>query len=181
MQNITDVNNVININSERLFRSAEDDFYYFNNVNSAYKKLKTAVKLTPGHFKSIMLLADIAFIKGYLKKALKLYISASNIRPCNFRTCACIVNCFKMLKNYKSALKYCNMAFDCCPSENYSLYIQLFEIKIELLIIQKQYKQAHLNMIKLRQNIREFDFNYEFLHSKIVLHNKLTASNLKIV
>ena len=35
--------NVINILSETLYREAEDDFYYFNKTNSAYKKLKKAV------------------------------------------------------------------------------------------------------------------------------------------
>ncbi len=182
MQNISEINTkIININSERLFREAEDDLFYFNNINSAYKKLKMAVKLTPNHFKSIMLLADTAFLKGYFKKAAGLYIKASNIQPYNFRTYACIVNCYKMLKNYKLALKYCDLAFACCLFENYSLYIQLLEIKIELLISQKMYKQASFDIIKLRKNVREFDFDYEFLHNKIVMHNKLIASNLKIV
>ena len=66
---------IINIRSEILCRQAEDDFFYFNNINTAYKKLNEAVKLTPFHFKSLVLLADISFVKGFIKKAISRYRS----------------------------------------------------------------------------------------------------------
>ena len=60
MQNTSDISyinksKVINIKTELLCREAEDDFYYFNNVNAAYRKLKKAVELSPFHTKSILL------------------------------------------------------------------------------------------------------------------------------
>ena len=50
MQNFGDISyldskKIIDIRSEVLFREAEDDFYYFSNINSALKKLKKAKKI----------------------------------------------------------------------------------------------------------------------------------------
>ena len=43
---------VINIKSEMLFREAEDEFYYFNNLKKAESKLKKAIELTPIVYKT---------------------------------------------------------------------------------------------------------------------------------
>ena len=80
MQNVNNTsyinkNKIINIKSEVLFREAEDDLFYFNKINSAFKQLKTALELTPYHYKSIVMYADICFMKGYIKKALKFDLS----------------------------------------------------------------------------------------------------------
>ena len=77
-------NKVINIKSEMLFRSAEDDLFYLNKINSAYKKLKEAVLLTPNRIKILKLLADAAFIKGYTKKALEFYLKADKLNGSGF-------------------------------------------------------------------------------------------------
>ncbi len=186
MQNINSINylnitKVINIESERLFREAEDDFYYFNKINSAYKKLKQAVSLTPNHLKSILLLADIIFMKGNIKKSLRLYTSALKIKSDSFKIYASIANCYKSLNNYEKALEYCNLAFELKNIQNFMLFNQLLEIKIEILISMSKYKEAYFNIFKLKKLSEPFDFNYEFLHNKIERLNKLAASNLQIV
>ncbi len=174
-------NNVININSERLFREAEEELYYLNNINSAYKKLKQSVLLTPNHLKSIIMLADIAFLKGHIRKALELYNTACQIKSGDFRIYASIANCYNELDKKENALKYCEFALGCKNIENYSLFNQLLEIKIELLISKKDYEHAYLSLLEFKKQSEKFDFNYDFLHNKIVLQRKLLNSNLKIV
>ena len=95
------INKIINIKSEVLFREAEDDFYYFNHLNKAMKKLKEAVNLTPNHLKSIMLYADICFIKGYFNKALSLYLTAEKISSKDSKILASLANCYNSLKKSK--------------------------------------------------------------------------------
>ena len=115
MQNFGDISyldskKIIDIRSEVLFREAEDDFYYFSNINSALKKLKKAIFLTPNHTKSLVLCADIYFVKGNIKKALDLYKKADLLTVNNVRIIAAIANCHYSLKNYNEALKYTKTA-----------------------------------------------------------------------
>lgn len=192
MQNTNNIsyinkNKVINIKSEILCREAEDDFFYFNKVNVAYKKLKEAVTLTPFHLKSVILLADIHFIKGQTKKALELYLRAEEISASNARVLAAIANCNYVLGNYTESLFYCERAIEKLDYENYALFSQIFEIKINILMEQKKYKQAYIAFIQA-QNILDntslrviYNINYELLSEKISLQKRIQKSNLQIV
>lgn len=189
MQNISNslfINSkkVINMKSELLFREAEDDFFYFNKINSALKKLELAIKLTPSHTKSIMLCADIYFIKGNIKKALSYYKMAQTQTP---RNIASIANCFYVLKEFENALIFADKAIDMLKNEDVLLYSQLVEIKINSLIELKKYKQAYIVFIQ-SQNILDtyslkhiYTSNYELLNDKLKLQKKLRHSGLKIV
>ncbi len=180
-------NKVINIKSELLCREAEDDFYYFNKINEAYKKLTLAIQLTPTHLKSTILLADICFIKGKIKKALSLYLIAKNISPNNSKITAAIANCNYVLGNYSQALTYIEKSIKKASSENCELYSQLLEIKINILFEQKKYKEAYSTFINFKNNLRrislitDYNINYELLSKKIDLQKKVKKSNLKIV
>lgn len=192
MQNINNISyinesKIINIKSEILCREAEDDFFYFNKINTAYKKLTESIKLTPFHLKSIMLLADISFIKGHTKKALNLYRKAEQISSPNAKIFASIANCEYNTKNYDSALKYCEKAINIINGENHMLFSQIFEIKINILMLQKKYKQAYISFIQYQNTLDNpalkdiHKLNYKILHEKINLQKKLKLSNLKIV
>lgn len=192
MQNISNLSyikqsKVINIKSELLCREAEDDFFYFNKINDAYKKLIKAIELTPFHLKSLILLADISFIKGFTKKALDLYLKAENISTYNAKIPASIANCYYVLGNFDKSLKYCEKAISMLNNENFMLFSQIFEIKINILIQEKKYKQAYIEFIK-SQNLLDNSYlktihniNYEILNEKITLHKKIRHSKLKIV
>ena len=191
MQNLSNYsyidNKVINIKSELLCREAEDDFYYFNKTNDAYKKLTQAVRLTPTHLKSIILLADICFIKGKIKKALSLYSIAKNISPNNSKITAAIANCNYVLGNYSQALLYIEESINKMNWGYDELYPQILEIKINILFEQKKYKEAYSTFINFKNNLRKISFiadyniNYELLSKKIDLQKKVKKSNLKIV
>ena len=192
MQNITNksyINSkkIINIKSELLCREAEDDFFYFNNVNIAYKKLCEAVKLSPNHLKSIILLADVSFVKGYIKKALELYIKAENLGNNSAKIYASIANCYNILKCYDKALEFCNKALDIIGNEAFSIYSQIIEIKINILIMKKMYKQAYVTFIQAQNIIDKnslksiYNINYEILNKKLNIQKRLNKTHLKIV
>ena len=192
MQNYSNPSNlseekVINIKSEVLFREAEDEFYYFYNLSKAQKKLKEAIDLTPNHLKSIMLYANVCFVKGQIKQALKLYKKAEELNNKDARIFACIANCYKSFENYNEALNYTDKALALLKIENNNLYSQLIEIKIDSLVNLKRYKEAYVAFIQA-QNILDiislktiYSSNYELINEKIKLQNKLQHSNLKIV
>ncbi len=190
MQNIINklgINKIINIKSEVLFREAEDDFYYFNHLNKAMKKLKEAVNLTPNHLKSIMLYADICFIKGYFNKALSLYLTAEKISSKDSKILASLANCYNSLKKSKEAVMYCDMAINSMIEINYSLFSQLIEIKINNLINLKKYKEAYITFIQ-SQNILDtaslkniYTSDYEIINEKLKLQKKVHYLGLKIV
>lgn len=192
MQNTNNIsyinrNKVINIKSEILFREAEDDFFYFNKINTAYKKLKEAVILTPYHLKSILLLADIHFMKGQTSKALELYLRAEDISSSNAKTLAAIANCYYVLGNHSEAILYIERAIEKLDYKNYSLFSQIIEIKINILMEQRKYKQAYITFIQA-QNILDntslkviYNINYELLSEKINLQKRIRKSNLQII
>lgn len=192
MQNTSDIlytdrTKVINIKSEILCREAEDDFFYFNNLNAAYKKLKKAVELTPFHQKSVLLYADVCFVKGMIKEALELYSRIEKISPLNIKVLSSIANCNYTLGNYSSALEYINKTLELLNDENISLQAQLLEIKINILMAERKYKDAYIAFIK-SQNILDshslkniYNISYEVLEEKINLQKRLKKSHLKIV
>lgn len=192
MQNTSDIlytdrTKVINIKSEILCREAEDDFFYFNNLNAAYKKLKKAVELTPFHQKSVLLYADVCFVKGMIKEALELYSRIEKISPLNIKVLSSIANCNYVLGNYSISLEYINKTLELLNDENISLQAQLLEIKINILMAERKYKDAYIAFIK-SQNILDshslkniYNISYEVLEEKINLQKRLKKSNLKIV
>lgn len=179
--------NIINIKTEILYRSAEDDFFYFNKINSAYKKLKEAVSLTPNHLKSIIMLADVSFLKGKIKNALSLYKQAEIINDNKLKVIASIANCYFNLKDYSSALLYCDKALNKYNTENYLLFSQIFELKINILMAQKNYVLAYKTWLTAEKIFNtpfikaNYNINYKVLNEKIILQKKLQKSNLKIV
>lgn len=173
--------------SEVLFREAEDDFFYFNKINSAMKKLELAVKLTPSHSKSLMLLADIYFIKGNIKKALSVYQLLFDIGVKSPKCIASIANCFYSLQQYEDAVSWIDKAIEILNNQDYELFSQLMEIKINALVSNKKYKQAYIAFIHA-QNVMDsvslkniYNSNYELINEKLKLQKKLKQSRLKIV
>ena len=177
--------NVINIKSELLYREAEDDFFYFNKINSALRKLNTAIKLTPSHLKSLKLLADIYFMKGNFKKALNLYLSAQGIKD-DFKSLAGIANCCFAMGKYDNAVNYVDMIIESVRTQNIALYSQLLEIKINSLVKLKQYKRAYDTYVKSKifadeNSLKSIYDNYELIREKISLQKRLNEVKLKIV
>lgn len=176
--------NIINLKSEILFREAEDDFFYFNGLSSAERKLQTAIKLTPNHIKSIVLLADICFIKGKIKKALKLYIQADFISGNNPKIIAAIANCYYSLQMYNLAIKYSQSALKLIKGSNFELHSQIIEIKINALYELKRYKRAFYLYNIYKNNFygeNSICLNYNELKEKLDLREKLNRSKLKVV
>ncbi|MBQ3642879.1 hypothetical protein II906_13285 [bacterium] len=171
---------VINIKSELLYREAEDDFYYFNKINSALRKLKRAIKLTSGHTKSIIMSADIYFIKGDFKNALDLYLEAYSYSS-NIKCLAGIANCCFSLKKYENALEYADLALNSIKAAD-ALYSQLIEMKINILIELKRYSEAYEFYSKMKFYLQDdFYQNYSLVKEKLNLHKRLNELNLKIV
>lgn len=192
MQNISNLSyinskKVINMKSEVLFREAEDDFFYFNKINAALKKLEEAVRLTPSHTKSLMMCADIYFVKGNIKKALITYQNAYVYGQSSARCIAAISNCYYSLKDYEQALVWLDKAINALDREDYSLYSQLIEIKINTLVEMKRYKQAYVvfiqsqNMLDVISLKNIYNSNYELINEKLQLQKKLRTSRLQIV
>ena len=178
---------IINMKSEVLFREAEDDFFYFNKINVALKKLEEAISLTPSHIKSLMLCADIYFMKGKLKKALSLYETVQLYWQKDTRCLASISNCLYSLSNYEESIDFADKAIAILKNDDYSLYSQLIEIKINSLVELKRYKQAYITFIQAQNVIDSvslkniYNVNYELINEKLKLQKKLRQSSLKIV
>lgn len=190
MQNFGDISyldskKIIDIRSEVLFREAEDDFYYFSNINSALKKLNKAVTLTPNHTKSLVLCADIYFIKGNIKKALNLYKRASLLTVNNPRIIAGIANCYYALKNCEEALKYAKIAIKSITFEDTALYSQILGLMAKTYTSMQNYKKAfeiYSELKNINSSFEEFyKTSYDFVNKKMKLQIKLNNSGLKIV
>lgn len=186
MQNtVTDYINckVINIKSELLFREAEDDLFYFNDLKKAAVKLGKALEYTPGHIKSIILFADVCFMSGKFKKALSLYLRASNLKKNDFRILASVANCFNALKKYNESLKYCNSALRVEYNDGLSVFAQVLELKINNLLSLGYFEEAYSTFMKLGDYLKLNPISdvYSNLSKKLKMQKKLNYSGLKIV
>lgn len=187
-QNFSYINSkIINLRSEILFREAQDDFFYFNKINLALKKLLEAIELTPSYVKALLLCSDIYFIKGQFNKALNLAFDAFEFNPYSAKAAANVANCFYALKNFSKSLEFCEKALNLIQNEDEAFYFQIIEIKINSLIGLKKYKQAYVTFIQSQQLLEKDDLvnlytqNFYSINQKIKLQKKLTKSNLKIV
>ncbi len=187
-QNISYINSkIINLRSEILFREAQDDFFYFNKINLALKKLLEAIELTPSYVKALLLCSDIYFIKGQFNKALNYAFEAFEFNPYSVKAAANIANCFYALKNFSKSLEFCEIALNLIQNEDEAFYFQIIEIKINSLIGLKKYKQAYVTFIQSQQLLKKDDLvnlytqNFYSINQKLKLQKKLTKSNLKIV
>ena len=174
---------VINIKSEMLFREAEDEFYYFNNLKKAESKLKKAIELTPCHTKSITMYGNLCFIKGNFAKAVSLYLIANGLNPNDGKILASLANCYYSLKKYELSLKYADKALQNMEYDNFSLFSQIIEIKINCLSELKRYNEAYNTFIHSKNILKRtlLKETYRYLNEKIQLHKKLQFSGLKIV
>ncbi len=134
--------NVINIKSEILFREAEDNFLYFNQLEKSKDKLLESLELTPIHYKSNILLGDIYFIKGNFTEAFECYKKAEITFKNDPKVLASIANCFEVMGDFLSALKYCEKAFLNINDDNVQLLPSLYELKIKILVQLKKYESA---------------------------------------
>ena len=178
---------VINLQSEVLFREAEDDFYYFNKVNLAYKKLSKAVDLTPFHTKSLMLLADICFMKGDVKLALNYYQQAEIVSADKPKVYASLSNCYYALKDFSNAVKFADKSLEMLRSDDFSLYSQLVEIKVNSLVELKKYSEANEIFTQSRNYMDSLTFkslyntSFELINEKLKLKKKQQQVKLRIV
>ena len=178
---------IINIKSEILFREAEDDFFYFGNINSALKKLNLAIELTPNHTKSFILCADAYYLKGNYKKALENYQKVLISDEKNTRILGAIASCYFSLREYQRTIKYINKALNALKHEEFSLFEQLLELKINTYLELKEYEKAieiynEVKTIAEKVSYKQiYASNFELLNERLKKQEKLKKLGLKIV
>lgn len=181
------ISNVVNIESERLFREAEDNFLYFNSPAKALKQLNKAIDLSPFHHKSLVMKGDIKFIKGKIDEALKLYTMANKINPNDSKILGAIATCYESKQNYTEALGYCEKAFHYIDENNTPIYSSLYELKISIMLKLKKYEQAKRFMKYSKNHLLTEDMNFlksnckKIINEKIEIKNRIKNSNLKAV
>lgn len=174
------------IRSERLFREAEDYFFFFYKIKAALKKLDMALEYYPNHFKSLMLKGDILFSEGNCDEALKLYIRAFELRPENPKTVGSVANCLNELRFYTDAKIFCDKALNLSRHENEDLYSSLYELKIKIYMNLKEYTKVknllntrtvntNENLIVLKKII------LKTLNSKMELQKRLLTTKLRAI
>lgn len=179
--------NIINIESERLFREAEDCFLYFNQIKKAINKLNKAIELSPYHYKSLVLKGDICFINGKIDEALDLYKTAEKSCPDNSKILGAIATCFESKGNFEKALNYCDKAFPFVNENNSQLYFSLYELKISILLKLKKYEHAKMlinnaNNHLLFDDIKALKLNCQkTINKKLKIKNKLKHLNIKVI
>lgn len=179
--------NIININTEKLYREAEDCFFYFNQYQKAIKKLDEAIKLTPAHAKCLKLRGDIKYAVGKANEALEDYTLAAALKPDDAVLLASISSLYEISGKYDVALAFCEEAISKLNTSNNHIFTQLCELKINILISLQRYSEAenYLNFVKKRFAPEELygfrNGQYSFLKKKLELIEKINNLSLKIV
>ncbi len=179
--------NVLNIDTERYYREAEDYFFYFDRADKAIKLLKKAIKLTPYHVKSLKFLGDIYFAIGKMKKAFDYYAQAAALKPCDATVMSSMATVCDALSDFKNALAFLDLAFEYLTIEDMRLYAQFCDLKFALLVKMQKYAEAKkfLDTVNKRLPVEEkglvASVNREILKKKLSLKERMDNLNIKVV
>lgn len=179
--------NVLNIDTERYYREAEDYFFYFDRADKAVNLLKKAIKLTPYHVKSLKFLGDVYFSIGKMNKAFEYYSQAAALKPCDAVIMSSMATVCDALNNFKNALAFLDLAFEYLTVDDMRLYAQFCDLKFSLLIKMQKYSDAKkfLDTVNKRLPVEEKGFvagvNRDILKKKLSLKERMNNLNIKVV
>ena len=180
--------NILNIDTERFFREAEDYFFYFNRQDLAIENLQTSIKLTPNHHKSIKFLGDIYFTIGKIEKAFDFYSQAAALRPDDTSVLSSLATACEALGDYENALAFLNVAFEKYTIKEVKIYAQMCDLKTSLLLKLQKYEEAKKFLNRIKKNLPSEDVKIvetsnhtETLKKKLSLKERMENLNIKVV
>ena len=177
---------IADIRAEKLFREAEDDFFYFNDIKSATQKIEKALILVPTMLKALMMKANISLLEGDFSLALHYYQEAKNVAPNNAKVLAALANMYEINEENEKALEYIERALILITT-NTPLYKALIDLKITILIKLKKYllAQKFINQSKSVLSIEDYKDIYvnnnHLIKQKLKLQKKIKENHLKLV
>lgn len=175
------------VRAEKLFREAEDDFFYFNKSQEAIEKIEKALTYTPHMLKALMMRANIALLEGNIELALEFYQKAYSFAPDNAKVLAGLANIYEINNQNDEALDYIEKALNSLNSKYSPLNKALIDLKLTILIKQRRYSVAKKLMNEVRPLLSIDDFNdiqmnnSSIIKQKLELQKKLKQTKLKIV
>lgn len=184
---ISNEDNILNINTEKLYREAEDDFFYFNKPKHAEKKLKEALNHTPCQIKVLKFLGDICFSSGKMKSAFDYYAQAAALKPSDAVILASLASVNEVLGKYETALKFVDLAFQNLLPADVRIYASLSNLKVSLLVELQRYSEAKtfLDLAQKRLSFEESgrlsSVNQNILKKKLALKERMKKLNIKVV
>jgi tetratricopeptide (TPR) repeat protein len=179
--------NVLNIDTERYFREAEDYFFYFDRTDKALKLLKKAIKLTPHNVKCLKFIGDIYFATGKMKQAFDYYSQAAALRPCDSAILSSMAIVSDSLNKQENSLAFLNLAFEYLDEKEVKLYSQLCDFKFSLLVKMQKYKEAKQFLDSIKKHLTFEDeksvasVNRDILKKKLSLKERMENLNIKVV
>ena len=178
---------VADVRAEKLFREAEDDFFYFNNFDAAIEKIEKALTFVPKMLKALMMRANIYLLDGNFDDAMKYYELAQEVAPNNPNVLAALANIYELNSQNEKALIYVDKALNALHSKYNPLNKALIDLKITILIKQKKYLQAQLIINQSKSFLSLEDYrdiyvnNNSILKQKLELQRKIKQNNLKLI
>lgn len=178
---------VTDVRAERLFREAEDDFFYFNKIEAAITKIEKALEYTPNMLKAIIMRANIAFLEGNFEQALDFYQKAESLAPQNTKALSGLANVYEVCNNNTKSLEYINKALCILTSDSAQLKKALIDLKSTVLVKLGKYSEAKRLIDESRYAFSDDDFhdlqinNLSTINHKLELREKLKRIKLKLV
>lgn len=178
---------VADVRSERLFREAEDDFFYFKNTESAVNKIKQALTYAPCMLKAILMLANIFVLEGNLTQALELYKKAETLSMDNIKVLAGLANIYEMLNENDKACEYCVRALNSIKDISSPLKMALIELESIVLMKMNKYDDAKRliddsgYLLSSNELVRLQAGTVQFMKYKQELDERMKKHNIKVV
>lgn len=147
------------IRSEKLYREAEDAFYYFENAQGALRYLELALELSPNALKLLMFKGNILLCEGFFEEALDCFTAAKALAPKNVKVLAGISNCYDFLGESERALYYANIAFREVKNPLDKMFKPLYDLKTSILIRSGRFAEAKTMLERARFNLLSSDLD----------------------
>ena len=179
--------NVLNINSEKFYRQAEDNFYYFKKPKKAIALLNKAIDLTPTHCKSIKMKGDIYYSLGDMENAFDCYSTVAALKPSDAGYLASVAICLEAMKKYEIALSFIDNALSKLDYDTMILFPAMCELKVKLLVSLKRSYEAYLfiSANKKRVSYDDYERINKYVSSELQkrqnIKNRIVSLKMKIV
>jgi tetratricopeptide (TPR) repeat protein len=148
------------IEAERLVKTANDNFVFFRDCESALEQAEAVLKIDPENAGAYVLKGNIFFCANETDTALEYYEKALSVDPYCAEAHSLKANILDNRGILTEALESCNRAFESIKKRDYELLTQLYDQKMAILIKMRKYEEAKKTLRESFENLSEEDGLY---------------------
>jgi tetratricopeptide (TPR) repeat protein len=148
------------LEAERLIKSANDNFVFFRDYESALDQAERVLGIDPENAGAYVLKGNVYFCSHEADIALEYYERALSVDPLCAEAHSLKANILDNRGKLTEALESCERAFESIKRRDHELLTQLYDQKMAILLKMRKYEDAKKTLQESFENLGEEDGLY---------------------